>query len=53
MHLQPVFAAERSFLTGQAEQLFARGVTLPSGSSSTDDEIERVIDAVRRAMTSR
>ncbi len=53
MHLQPVFAAERSFLTGQAEQLFARGVALPSGSSSTDDEIERVIDAVRRAVTSR
>ena len=53
MHLQPVFAAERSFLTGQAERLFANGVTLPSGSSMKDDDVERVVEAVRKAMISR
>jgi dTDP-4-amino-4,6-dideoxygalactose transaminase len=43
MHLQPVFAHERSFVTGRAEQLFRCGVTLPSGSSLSDDDIDRVI----------
>jgi dTDP-4-amino-4,6-dideoxygalactose transaminase len=43
MHLQPVFAAERCFLTGQAERLFTHGLALPSGSSLTDDEVDRVL----------
>ena len=43
MHLQPVFASRRSFVNGQSEQLFDRGVTLPSGSALSDDEIERVL----------
>jgi dTDP-4-amino-4,6-dideoxygalactose transaminase len=46
MHLQPVFAGARSFITGTADRLFNTGVTLPSGSALTDDEIDRVIDAV-------
>src|SRR5699024_3374077 len=48
MHLQPVFAGARSFATGASEQLFARGVALPSGSSITDDQVVRVIEAFRR-----
>ena len=47
MHLQPVFASHRSFITGESERLFDRGVTLPSGSALQDDEIGRVIGALR------
>jgi dTDP-4-amino-4,6-dideoxygalactose transaminase len=51
MHLQPVFASHRSFVNGQSERLFDRGVTLPSGSAREDDEIERVIKVLHTAMT--
>lgn len=50
MHLQPIFASARCFATGRAEQLFSRGVALPSGSSMTDLELDRVIDAVHRGL---
>jgi dTDP-4-amino-4,6-dideoxygalactose transaminase len=50
MHLQPVFAAHRGFITGESERLFDRGVTLPSGSALHDDEIGRVIKALRAAL---
>lgn len=48
MHMQPVFANSRSFLTGAAEQLFARAVNLPSGAGLTDSQIAIVAEALRR-----
>lgn len=50
MHRQPVFATERSFVTGAADRLFRNGVALPSGSSLTDAEVARVIGAVRMGL---
>ena len=46
MHLQPVFAGHRSFLSAVSDDLFERGMLLPSGSALTDDEVDRVVDAV-------
>ena len=46
MHLQPVFASARAATTGTAERLFATGVTLPSGSELSDDDIDRVLSAL-------
>ena len=43
MHLQPVYAAARTFTTGSSEQLFGSGVALPSGSVLSEDDLERVI----------
>lgn len=43
MHMQQAFAKARSFTTGASEQLFSRGVTLPSGSSLSDSAIDRVV----------
>lgn len=51
MHLQPVFAHCRAFTTGVSEDLFRRGVTLPSGPALTDDQIDRVIDHLARVLT--
>ncbi|WP_208028121.1 DegT/DnrJ/EryC1/StrS family aminotransferase [Rhabdothermincola sediminis] len=50
MHLQPVFAgAER--LGGQvAERIFTTGLCLPSGSSLTHDDQERVIATIRSVL---
>jgi dTDP-4-amino-4,6-dideoxygalactose transaminase len=50
MHLQPVFATHRSFINGESENLFDRGVNLPSGSALQDDEIERVIKVLHRVL---
>lgn len=47
MHQQPVFERHRSFLTGVSDDLFGAGLLLPSGSALSDDEVERVIGALR------
>ena len=47
MHLQPVFEGCRVRGGAVSEDLFARGLCLPSGSSLTDAERARVVAAVR------
>ena len=51
MHRQPVFEHHRMFGGAVADAAFAQGVCLPSGSSMTDDELARVVDAARAALT--
>jgi dTDP-4-amino-4,6-dideoxygalactose transaminase len=46
MHLQPVFAGAQTVGGDVAAALFATGLCLPSGSSLTEDEQRRVIEAV-------
>jgi pyridoxal phosphate-dependent aminotransferase EpsN len=48
MHLQPVFARCRVRGGTVAQELFARGLCLPSGSSLTAGDLERVVEGVRR-----
>jgi dTDP-4-amino-4,6-dideoxygalactose transaminase len=52
MHLQPLYAASRSFVTGQAERLFRQGVALPSGSVHGPAAIERVCLALEEILES-
>jgi pyridoxal phosphate-dependent aminotransferase EpsN len=52
MHLQPVFADCEMRGGPVAEEIFRRGLCLPSGSSRTDDDVARVVDAVRAARSS-
>lgn len=47
MHLQPLWKDSRWFINGTSENLFRRGVTLPSGYGLTDSEVERVIGTFR------
>ncbi|QEE60846.1 aminotransferase class I/II-fold pyridoxal phosphate-dependent enzyme [Salinibacterium sp. dk2585] len=42
MHMQPVFSACRSYVTGASAELFGSGLTLPSGSALTESQIQRV-----------
>lgn len=46
MHLQPVFKGRRMVGGAVSEDLFARGLCLPSGSNLTEREQDRVIAAV-------
>lgn len=43
MHQQPVFKDSPSYLNGISDDLFNRGLCLPSGSNLTEAELERVI----------
>jgi dTDP-4-amino-4,6-dideoxygalactose transaminase len=47
MHLQPVFAGYDSFGGGVAEDLFAYGLCLPSGSSLKESDLTRVVEVFR------
>lgn len=49
MHLQPVFAEEQVFGGEVSALLFERGLCLPSGSSLTEEQRERVVVGVREA----
>jgi pyridoxal phosphate-dependent aminotransferase EpsN len=50
MHLQPVFRDRPVRGGAVAERIFTTGLCLPSGSSMTDDDVTRVVDAVRIAL---
>ncbi len=47
MHLQPVFAAFERCGGFVAEELFQKGLCLPSGSNLTQDDLARVVEVVR------
>lgn len=47
MHLQPVFAAYPYYGGSVSEELFERGLCLPSGSRLSDDETSRVIEVIK------
>lgn len=49
MHLQPLYAGCRRYGGEVAEDLFRRGICLPSSSSLTEEEQEYVIGVVKRA----
>jgi pyridoxal phosphate-dependent aminotransferase EpsN len=51
MHIQPVFRGVARVGGEVAEDLFRRGICLPSSSSMTADDQQRVIAVVRRALT--
>jgi dTDP-4-amino-4,6-dideoxygalactose transaminase len=46
MHLQPLFARARRVGGAVAEELFRRGLCLPSGSALTEGDIDRVVRAL-------
>ena len=49
MHLQPLYSHARCYGGDVSEDLFHRGICLPSSSSLTIEEQNHVIEAVRRA----
>ena len=50
MHLQPVFAGRECLGGAVAEELFDRGLCLPSGSALSDSQVERVRTAVAKVL---
>lgn len=48
MHLQPVFADCECINNGVAEDLFQKGLCLPSGSNLSNVDLERVISEIKK-----
>ena len=46
MHQQPIFKHAPSYLNGVSDELFQKGLCLPSGSNLSDEELDRVISAI-------
>ena len=47
MHLQPVFSDSECFNAGVSEELFQKGLCLPSGSNLTEEDLNRVITEIK------
>jgi dTDP-4-amino-4,6-dideoxygalactose transaminase len=47
MHLQPIFKEYPAYTDGTSEDLFERGLCLPSGSNLSEVELERVISGIK------
>ncbi|MFN5169256.1 MAG: DegT/DnrJ/EryC1/StrS family aminotransferase [Cyclobacteriaceae bacterium] len=47
MHRQPAFEGARAHLSGVSERLFRSGICLPSGHMLSDEDQQRVIQAVK------
>jgi dTDP-4-amino-4,6-dideoxygalactose transaminase len=46
MHQQPVFKNAPRYLNGVSDELFEKGLCLPSGSNLTDAELDRVVTTI-------
>ncbi len=49
MHLQPIFQAYERVGGEVAEELFEKGLCLPSGSNLTGEDLARVVSVIRRS----
>ena len=53
MHAQAVFASARAYVDGTSERLFSTGLSLPSGSALTADQVGRIDEVVERFLLDR
>nr|WP_299340378.1 aminotransferase class I/II-fold pyridoxal phosphate-dependent enzyme [Allomuricauda sp.] len=51
LHMQPVFKTTPSITDGTSEGLFERGLCLPSGSNLLEEDLERITDIVKEALS--
>ena len=50
MHRQPVYRNAPAFVNGVSEGLFKRGLCLPSGPYVTDDDVERIVNTIKKQL---
>lgn len=50
MHLQPVFKDCQYFGNGVSDELFEKGLCLPSGSSLRPEDFERIISTIKKSL---
>ncbi|WP_298789322.1 aminotransferase class I/II-fold pyridoxal phosphate-dependent enzyme [uncultured Allomuricauda sp.] len=50
MHLQPVFENQKHYTNGVSEDLFTRGLCLPSGSNLGHEELNRICNIIKNLL---
>lgn len=50
MHLQPIFKEFPAYTDGTSEDLFNRGLCLPSGSNLSQEDLDRVVHFIKRSL---
>lgn len=50
MHAQPVFKGAKAVLSGLSDDLFSRGICLPSGADMSDETVLKVANIVKSAL---
>ncbi len=50
MHMQPLFKESLAVEDGTSEKLFQQGICLPSGSSLSNEEVERICEIIRSTL---
>ena len=53
MHMQPVFKGAQYFGGNVAEKLFEKGLCLPSGTELTENDMERVVEIIKKVINRR
>ncbi len=48
LHMQPVFDSCPAYIDGTSEELFRKGLCLPSGSALTNDDVKRVVTELKK-----
>lgn len=48
MHLQPIFFKYPAYLNGVSENLFEKGLCLPSGSNLSKEDLQRIAAAIKK-----
>ncbi len=47
MHTQPLFKNAKAYLNGKSEELFKKGICLPSGTSMSNENVRRVCEIIK------
>ena len=50
MHLQPLFKDEKAYLNGVSEELFKKGLCLPSGTELQRSDVEMICNLIKDAL---
>jgi len=50
MHLQPFFKGHDFISEGVSEELFMKGLCLPSDTKMRDEDIEKIIDTIKNIL---
>ena len=46
MHLQPLFKGAKAYLNGRSEELFKKGLCLPSGTTLTKEQVKEICEII-------
>ena len=50
MHLQPVFKKYPAYINGISDRLFKNGLCLPSGTALTEEDLNRIVILIKKAV---